>query len=88
MTCVIKQSLFTHGKLNCCEAGFVGQKVFTSQQINNLSYVLPIRRHRLLIAVLREHTKALPYENQPLAWVSTNPAECTCCEASTDRPQG
>lgn len=43
---------------------------------------------QFLIAVLREQAQAFPYENQPRAWVSTAPAECTCCEASSDRPQG
>lgn len=57
MTCVIKQSLFTHQKLCCCVAEFAWQNVFTCQEINNLSYVLLGHLHRPLIAVQRRHAR-------------------------------
>lgn len=65
MTCVIKQSLFTHQKLSHCEAEFAWQNVFTCQEINNLSYVLLSHLHRPLIAVQKRHALAWLYEDEP-----------------------
>lgn len=57
MTCVIKQSLFTHQKLCRCVAEFAWQNVFTCQEINNLSCILHSHLHRTLIAVQRRRAR-------------------------------
>ena len=64
MTCVIKQSLFTHQKLSRCESEFAWQNVFTCQEINNLSYVLLSHLHRPVITVQRRHALAWLHEDQ------------------------